>query len=234
MTSPVLHGYPDFQRQSAESDISVLYLDTIVINGARTDGPLFVGGMQSLYVACTGSVTRTRVSFNFFLDKALTQPVDTDAIVVTAGGFYTGPVTVFGPYLQVVTEGSVYPNTVTVKILMAPGVQAATGPNGSAGELLHGNPTNVLATTTTTVLALPTWRGMAMCYAELPAVASEFNLEAVQFSGAARLLYRLVGNGLREMAQIALPTDIIRVRLVNPSGAAQDFRYAVNGIRLAG
>lgn len=234
MTSPVPHGYPDWARQSAESDMTVLYHVGEALAGATTLGPFFVGGMPYLYLAFSASGLRNRIQFSYYLDAAMTQLVDQDAVTISQNGGYTGSITVFGPYVTITIESSTYPQTYTAKVLMAPGARAATGANASAGQLALGAPANVPAATNVDNISVATWRGCAVFYAELPAVASEIHLYHRRFDNSLILVWRLVGNGLRETVKLALQPSIIVVRLVNPSAAAQNFFYALNAERYDG
>lgn len=234
MTVPITHGFPDWARQSAESDVAVLYNVGVALPAASTLGPFFVGGLASLYCNFSGTAVRSRIMFQFYLDEALTQLVDNDGIVTNTNGYYTGPIPVFGPWVSIVIEASAYPATYSAIVTMAPDAAAASGGEGSAGRILHGNPVNVAAGVTTTVTANATWRGSATFYAEIAAATCAIELEALQLTGFVRLLYRLTGATLREMNIVALHTDAIRVRLVNPTAGALDFRYALTGMRRSG
>lgn len=234
MTTPALHGYPDWGRQAAESDIEVYYVQNEVIAALTTHGPLFVGGIQALYLSFEGSATRNRIMFSYYLDAAMTKLVDNDGIVINGAGYYTGPIPVFGPYVVITLEASAYPATVSTRLSMASHPASASGGEGSAGRIIHGNPTTVPGVTTTTVFANASWRGAAVLYARLPAVASELYLESLQLSGLVRITYELIGNGLRETVELALHTDAYRMRLVNPSAGPVDFRYQLIGKREGG
>lgn len=231
MTSPVLHGFPDWNRQSAESDLVVFYKAAEALAGATTYGPFFVGGMPSLYLGFSGTGTRNRIQFSFYADQALTQLIDQDAVTTSQNGGFTGSITVFGPWVTITVEADTYPQTFNARCVMAPAARAATGANASAGQMLLGAPQNVAAGTNVDVISGVTWRGPAFFYAEPPAgVASEIHLYHRRFDGSLILIYRTTG-GVREHVQVALQPSIVVARLVNPAGAARDFYFALNAKR---
>lgn len=235
MTSPLLHGYPDFGRQRAETDIVVLYQTNLVLNALTAFGPFFVGSIAALYLSFDGTAARSRLSFEFYLDQAMTQLVDMDGVVINASGYYTGPIPVVGPWVRIVAEASAYPGTVSIRCVMNPEMYTVAGQEGSAGRILHANPTNVAAATTTTVVANASWRGSVSIYYQLDAVAAqEFRLEALQLTGLVRILFSVIGNGLSGVAEIGVHTDAIRAILVNPSAGATNFRFHVIGKRRGG
>jgi hypothetical protein len=234
MTLPLTHGYPDWIRQKAESDLTVMNEINTALAAPTTFGPFFVGGLAALYCNFSGSAVRSRIMFQFFLDEALTNLVDNDSAVTNVNGYYTGPVPVFGPWVSITVEANAYPATFSAIVTMAPDAASATGSEGSAGRILHANPLNVAAATTTTVTANATWRGMASIYAEIPSAACSIELEALQLGGFTRLLWALNGAVLRDTQLIGVHTDAIRIRLINPTAGALNFRYAVTAIRRSG
>lgn len=231
MTTPLAHGFPDWARQSAESDITVLYASGAALAGATTLGPYFVGGMPSLYLAFSGTGTRNRIQFSFYLDAALTQLVDQDAITTSQNGGFTGSITVFGPYVTITIEADTYPQTYNARCVMAPSARACTGANASAGQMLLGAPQNVAAGTNVDVISAVTWRGSATLFAEAPAVAgARIDLFHRRFDNSLILIWRGPDAG-RETVELAIQPSIVVARLMNPAGAARDFYFALNAKR---
>lgn len=231
MTTPLSHGYPDWARQSAESDIIVYFVAGQALPALTTVGPFFVGGMPSLYLAYGGTGIRNRVQFSFYADAALSQLVDQDAVTVSQNGAYTGSITVFAPYVTLTFEADTYPQTYNARVVMAPDARAATGANASAGQLLLGAPTNVPAGTNQDVIGTITWRGPAILYTEAPAAAgARIDLFHRRFDNSLIMIYHGLDSG-RETVQLALQPSIIVARLMNPAGAARDFYYALNAKR---
>lgn len=231
MTSPVLHGFSDWARQAAEADIVVLYKVNEPLPGLTTYGPFFVGGMPSLYLAFNGTGTRNRIQFSFYLDAAMTQLVDQDAITTPSGGGFTGSITVFGPYVTITVEADTYAQTFNARCVMAPSARACTGANASAGQMLLGAPQNVAAGTNVDVISNITWRGSATLYTESPAAAgARIDLFHRRFDGSLILIYRGLDSG-RETVELALQPSIVLARLMNPVGAARDFYFALNAKR---
>lgn len=231
MTGPILHGYPDWNRQSAQSDLVVFYKAAEPLAALSTSAAMFVGGMPSLYLAFSATGVRNRIQFSFYADQGLTLLIDQDAVTTSQNGGFTGSITVFGPWVTITVESDTYPQTYNARCIMAPAARAATGANASAGQMLLGAPTNVPAGTNVDVISGVTWRGPAMFYAEPPAVAgAEIHLYHRRFDGSLILIYRTTG-GIREHVEVALQPSIVVARLINPAGAARDFYFALNAKR---
>jgi hypothetical protein len=231
MTSPLLHGFPDWARQSAESDISVYFASAVALPALATIGPLFVGGIPSLYLAYGGSGVRNRIQCSFYADAAATQLIDQDAITVGQNGAFTGYITVYGPWVTFTFEADSYPQTYNARVAMAPAARAATGANASAGQMLLGAPLNVAAGTNVDVISSITWRGSAVLYTESPAAAgARIDLFHRRFDGSLILIYHGLDSG-RETVELALQPSIVLARVMNPAGAARDFYFALNAKR---
>lgn len=97
----VTHGYPDFGRYQAQSDVLFLHESNIVINAA-VDKPLgFVGQLPYMGITFQGLVGAFDILFAFYADSAYNTLLTVFAFDVNAGGVFGGSVPVGGPFCQV-------------------------------------------------------------------------------------------------------------------------------------
>lgn len=188
MTTPLQHGYPDWGRQRAASDILVLNVNNVAIPGNRVDGPLFVGTQPYLYAHAL-CANQAEITLDWFADAAATIALERDQLVTGIGGDVTQCVPVAGPYLRITTNTSVNPSTTTLRFYMTSSPFAHFATTGGLNTLISVDNAVIggfgVATTNATAARGGWVYWNASIYDRTPIFARLF---AVQFSGVATLL----------------------------------------------
>lgn len=228
MTSPVAHGYPDWGRQRAASDILVLNLNNVAVAGTRADGPFFVGNMPYIHVtAFSGS--RTQIVLDWYADAALTISLDRDVLVTPVALDVIQCVPVRGSYLQVTTNVSVNPSNTTVRIFMMPVPFASAAGTGGDNTLISVD--NVLlGAGANAVIDAQTTRGGWIHWS-----AGAFNsptffsrLYAVNFAGGQLLLDTIYYPGNAGGGMVLAPSLPLRIDITNTDVAGHTYSANVH------
>lgn len=188
MTSPLQHGFPDWGRQSAGSDILVAYEVGTNITGSTDYGPFFVGDSPYLYVSHSAAVA-TNLSIAWFADAALTQSLFGDVITTASGGEAQQCIPVRGPWVRFRAERSAYPGIHNLRVYRVPTPFNVYAGTDGENNLIEENGTAVGAGATSTFNATSTRGGWIWWKGILEAAAStRILLLSVDFTGATHLL----------------------------------------------
>lgn len=221
MTQPVSHGFPDWNRTVAASDIEVISQVGINIPGSQDFGPFFVGNMPYLFVECVPA-NRARVTLSWFADSAQTKPLNDDVLISPVGAGITQCVPIRGPYLLVSVEVSVNPTNTTLRVFMTPEPFAASAGLQGLNTLISVNGTNVGAGATVNFDTVETRGGWAYWHAHFEtAVAFRIKLYSVSFTGALTLIDFVPASVNQEGKLLMIPATQMRIEAFNADGVAR-------------
>lgn len=226
MTTPLQHGYPDWGRQRAVSDILVLNTGSIAIPGVRVDGPFFVGNLPYLYCHAL-CANQAEVTLDWFADSAATIPLERDQLVSGIGGDVTQCVPVAGPYVRITTNVSVNPSTTTLRFYMTSEPFAHFATTGGLNTLISVDGAAVGAVAVGTFNATAARGGWVHWNAFFDGgVATLQRLYAVNFAGVATLI-ATADNGNATAGSMAFaPAMPLRI-VANNADAVPRNLYAV-------
>lgn len=130
MSSPVGSGFPDYDRQAAESNITVtsgvqsLVADTIL-------GPFYVGNVSTLDILLRGIGVNAQVEIRYYADAALTVGLAKEGLMTRTPQEGRISVAVAGAWVTFTLIASAYPNDVVFSAFMtsAPSMHSGQGAN---------------------------------------------------------------------------------------------------------
>lgn len=219
MTTPLSHGFPDWGRQRAASDINILTLSSVNLVASTVYGPFFVGNMPYLYLRFD-SASSMNVGIAWFADAAATQSLFGDVATTATGGECVVAIPVRGPYVRFTVGRGAYPGTVSVQAYMTPTrFNVYSGTDGET-NLITIDGSTINAGATSTVNATSTRAGRVHWDATLVlGVVYLVRLYAVDFVGTLHLLGVIDSNTGRGGGVLYVPALPLRVLFSNFDGA---------------
>lgn len=230
MTSPGPQGYPDWGRLSARAN--ALYLSKSMVAGT-SDGvqaPIYVGNQPTLGLFCTRTSGNWSLDFEFYNDVDLTTFLGRHEFDFNGNtNFLRSAVTVLGPFLSInaggAAAGSVF------KVTVAAVSQQGTYADRSWANILIGaTGVAIGAGATGTQQPLYMWPGNAfLCY-QAAAQPSILQLDAIDFTGAARPFWRrTLAAGAKVGEMVTLPASTVVARVTNTGAAADTYDLYLTG-----
>lgn len=223
LTSPVSHGFPDWNRSVAASDIQIFNNLALNLTGLTQTDVFFVGHMPYMYIRAN-STSSVNVGVSWFADKAATISLFGDVITTTTGGEAIQSVPVRGPYVRFTLERGAYPGTIGFQALMTPvPFNAYSGTDGE-NTLISVDGTNVGAGVTSNFNATNTRGGWAYWHAHLEtAAAFRIRLQAIDFTGVAHLIDIVPASVNQEGKMLFIPALPMRMQVFNADAVARTF-----------
>ena len=220
MTQPVSHGYPDWGRQTAASDIVVVNSIGLNLTALTQTAIFFVGNLPYLYVRIS-SASSSNVGIAWFADAAGTISLFGDVVTASTGGDGTQCIPVRGPYVRFTLERGAYPGTVNFQAIMVSTPFAVYGGLSGENVLIEVDNVSVAAAATLTVDATSTRGGWIHWGCDIFNAAFFFaRLYAVDFGGTAHLLHTIYRPGTQVGGMMLAPALPLRVVLNNNDGVA--------------
>lgn len=189
MTTPIAHGYPDWGRQSAASDIRVLEINGLQQNIPTAGrGTFFVGNSPYIWIILSVDVGGLRLSLNWRDAASGGVLIASDAVDTLAGRSCDGPIAVKGPYLEIFTNVDLAGRVITVRIWHSRSVGQDHRANQHNGLIaIDAGNVNAGATQTFNPAAVRWGWGYWNTYISACAVGS-MKLYALDYLGAVQLL----------------------------------------------
>ncbi len=222
MTTPVAHGYPDWGRQSAKSDIEVLIMSGVSISGVTLSAVKFVGNMSYLYVRCS-SASSMNVGISWFADEAATLSLFGDVVTTASGGDAVQCVPIRGPWVRFTFERGAYPGTINFQAYMTDVPFNVYAGTDGENNLIDVNATVVGAGATSTFNAIATrgnwvyWRGVLEA-----ATSARILLLSVDFTGTTHLIDYANQDLASSGRMVLVPALPLRVTVFNNDGVGRD------------
>lgn len=226
MTTPVIHGFPDWNR-SADRAAKLYTINTGVnVNAQTVYGPFFVGDQTHLAVVLNIDINKMTLSLSYYDDENGTTLLGVQVLSVSAAAGYDQSLPVLGPWVQ----ASILPSAGTISTVFW--LYAVAGP---ILKLLPDENSNILvskvdfsvATGVTNFDASRVWPGEAWFYAEMPATLSEARVESVDVAGTTTFIARVRGTNVNQGFQIFLPSCPVRIRIGNTAVGNQNYTFAL-------
>lgn len=230
MTQPIAHGYPDWHRVSAISD--VIYVNTGVFNVAteQTFGPFFVAEQGAIGVALGADVNSWRFRLNFYNDSALSFLLERHEMeLFGAGKLIRQALAVLGPWMTITALPSGAGSDASIR---AWGVAQPATPLTFAGA-------NVLIDTTNNAIAIgasedqtaaTVWPGNAFLAFQMTAGTATLELRRVTHTGSSFPIWRRNLTAAQPVGEmVCLTGDTIIGRVINTSGAATTYSMYLVG-----
>jgi len=225
MSSPVGSGFPDYDRQAAESNITVfsgvesLTSDTLL-------GPFYVGNVSNLDILLRGIGVNAQVEVRFYADSALTVGLAKEGLVTRTPAEGRSSIAVAGAWVTFTLILSAYPNDVVFSAFMTSmsSVHVGQGANENiifsvfntaigAGAILTHNATSVRA-------------GMAHFSLAVGSAAWAGEVYVVDIAGNAFFLMDTNQAVARQPFVFMVPPMPLRVIVRNP-GVASTYNMAL-------
>lgn len=219
MTQPVSHGFPDWGRQLAASDIVIQNSLGLNLTALTQTAVYFVGNMPYMYIRLS-SVAQAQVSIAWFADAAATISLFGDVMVTPLGSEATQCVPVRGPYVRFALERSAYPGTVNFQAIMVSTPFDVYAGTSGENVLISVRGQAVPGLTVVTSDAVATRWGWIYWKADYEAAGLyRHELFAVDFSGALHML-DFISNANRAASGRVLPAPALPLRVISLNGDA--------------
>jgi hypothetical protein len=219
MTQPQAQGFPDFQRQTpAQSTIFLQFNQAI--NAPLNQGPFFCGYQTSTRVALEATNKNVSILLFWFADKALSQPLGQQEIVVQTNAEIDTAVSNMGPWVLVEITAQSYPATLTFQL-------SAVAYSGNALNLAHAN--IVIGSEnaaigiggTLSIFSTLVWPGPAQLHLRMNQQPYTLSLAGIDINGNRVPFYQHVGTAIESFTNsLFLPASIVRAIVTNSSGIA--------------
>lgn len=225
-TTPVIHDYPDWGRQSAVADIIVAQHVNEVFAASVADGVKFVGQYPYVHVKARASLCGMMINLAWYLDQAATIQIGDDWAQSLALQEIETAFPVLAPYLKVTTHLTAYPNTATNVVSMTSTPQVPYGGGNGVNTLMSVANGGPIPGGGNVVIDASQVRG-GEAYWEMDvlgaAVFVAYLLAVDNFTGEITLASNYAANRARG-GTIFLPALPIRMRLFNQDAGAHDYR----------
>ena len=224
MTAPVPHGYPDWGRSVAQSDVVIVNDTAQSINAVKDYGIFFVGNLRALGVIFVSNGNAGNVSLTFYADQAGTIPIVSYGISLQSADYSPQPVRVMGAFVRVqVGPGPAVPFLYDLLVASQPDYGARSPDHTlAAGISVVGGPIGAGATVIVNcpvVLA-----GPAVWTANVGGGAFSAYLQTIDEIGGITFLDHITAaSPVFDNRHAYLPSMHVRIRLDNNTGAPQTY-----------
>lgn len=224
MTTPVPHGYADWQRQQAVTD-TTFFSDARTTSITVAFGTFFVGMYEAISLNFTSAGGVALIDISFWQDGAATISMGGHEICLSNSGAYRANVVPLGPYMKVTITPTVAPFTYTAIVGAAkwPSIQQDIY---NSNVLIAGDSVNIAAGGNVKLKALHVWPGPATWSVAVPAGAWSAELIYVDTAGTDTSFdhSHQASAGQQIRSQVHLPAAICGINVQNTSGAAAAFQ----------
>jgi hypothetical protein len=226
------HGYPDFGRYVAQSDVlHILEVDKVF--SATFQYPYtFVGYTPYIWISLRSFANGIRMLLEYFTDAVSGINTGFQDFHIGHLGFVAQAVPVLGPYVRVTTFPALA-NSEYSLVLSQAAAQASTM-NSDVTQPVLVEKTNIAIAAGASADTLTTfsWAGEAVWTVEMAGHGLEASLATVDYLGAVRTIaYRFRAVGVTtpmEPVKVFLPGMQIRLRVKNLTAAGDNyFAYLV-------
>lgn len=233
MTTPIQHGYPDYGRFSAQSDVILFSVNSEAVNPSIDHGPFFCAGFQ--YVALTMSPDTKSFQYQLIWtnDAAGTTTLAIDGAIMPIASSNTLVFPVLGPWLIVRATPRTAPGSHGLVVFVVPTGASLVGANADAATFTAGGGVTVGAGLTTTFNYTQVFAGQASVWSRITATAGAINILVADLAGnystIALASDTIVGMPKASNFQLFIPPRPLRVDCINLDAVARDFTFAIVG-----
>lgn len=233
MTQPISHGYPDYGRYSAESDIEIADIVADVVNPSTDYGPFFVGHTQFMALAMTATTGRFNYQLLYSKDNPATKFVAKQEAVAPQGGPSTLVFPTLGTWLTIRATPHAAPGIHTMYAFVVPTGATINGSSSTDTLFTSGGFFNVAAAGSATFLFSHMFQGQASVWTHTDASNGYIEIDVIDGTGVPVII--AVGSntsvGMPKDANfdIMIPPRAIQVVCHNQSAAVAQFAFVISG-----
>lgn len=223
-TTPIEHGYPDWGRQVAQSDILIYSLNDDAFTGTETSARLFAGNTRWLYVNIQ-SAANVKVDLLFSTEQSGGLDLSGETVVTGDIGVARVAIPMRGAYVQFVTEidPTDEPELVVVNVFaIAEPYNTYAFTEGvnqliAAENVLQGAGTNVYYPPNIVIAGRARWVADF-----INGVTFTIYLKAIAWDGTERILDYVRANNRATDRQVFLPPLPVYIHAFNQDGSGRD------------
>lgn len=228
-TTPIAHGYPDWGRQVAQSDILVYSLDDAAFTDFEVSARLFAGNTPWLYVNIE-TAANISVDILFFTEQTGGLDLSSEVIVTGDIGVARACIPMRGAYVQIVTaiDAADEPEAVLVNVFaIAEPYNTYAFTEGAnvlieAANQAQAAGTNVYYTPNIVVAGRARWVADFV-----GATTFTIYLKCIAFDGTERILDYVRANNRATDRQVYLPPLPVYIHAFNQDGVSRDILATV-------
>lgn len=120
MTTPVVHGYPDWVRRSAQADISHLREDAVALTDPFVRGRFFVGAETALGISCEVAAVSAAVRLDYYDAQTSGNNLGSQVMELTSLVALDTCVPVLGPWVDFTAFRSAAGGTISIHLWSVP------------------------------------------------------------------------------------------------------------------
>lgn len=233
MTQPIDHGYPDYGRFAAHSDVLLTSFIEDTLTAQKTYGPFFCGGLTNVALKGSPDAARAEYSLLWYNDNAGTILLGSDVMILRSASSSTLTFPVRGPWLQIQVNFSAYPNVHGMTAYTVPQTSANTGTDGIGNWFLRQGLVAVGAASTSTINATTTYGGEAHMFSYCGATSGNILVSTTDLAGAATGWFytsdRAAGEAIINHRTIHVPPVPIQALFTNNDAVPRLFSLQLMG-----
>jgi hypothetical protein len=228
MTTPIAHGYPDFTRVVAKSDVVYHNIDDLDIDAQETLARKFVGDRTHIGFFIQPSAGGFNLYFSFHGQPVAAEEMGSHSFDVPIGTVAQLTIPVAGPWMEIVVTPSAVNSAYTFKVWGTDTADTYSRTSPNAGSLISQHGVNINAGATRNDAATRLWPGPAAWGVKATATAWQAFLERKDYTGAVTVIDWINNANSGELRQLYLPHQPINIRTVNLDGVARTFYVYIN------
>lgn len=227
MTTPVVHGYPDYGRFVPRADKLFVNTGAVVINGPTNYTAGYVGDQEALMLRLSATVSNYRATVRWGMDAAFATEVSQFAVDMIAGDNFEHSLAVVGPFFRLTAVSDVYPATIATRVATAGRSDSHLTNLFYNQHLISALGVAVGAGLVSNQEAVRVWPGLAFWSVSASPATWSCYLVSVDIFGVQRMIDRLGSDVAERGRLVLLPAGHIRTVFTNTSGAAGAYDVSV-------
>lgn len=233
MTAPTPHGFPDWGRYEAQSDVGLIAVVNDTLNLVQTYGPFPVGLFRFLGLRMHTGGARVRYEVTYYADQARTITLALYACIVPANSSNTQVFPVMGAWVDVTVTAASGPITHILYVFTTPEGSNTTGNLADGTMFNSGGFFNIAAATTTNFDFNAIFGGELSVWTHTQSASGYISINVFDLGGTAHQIGigSNTGAGMPKNTNfiVHVPPRPLRVSCVNLSGALAEFAFACSG-----
>lgn len=238
MTQPISHGYPDYGRYAATSDVLLLERTNENIAALTQYSPFFTGNLQYIMVYTGTNVTRKNVRLMWLDAESGGNTIAEDGLIQESGRVDTLPFPVLGPWLRVIVDLSAYADTHTIKVFSIPTGSSVVNSLGVGTVMIQQPLTVVAGGTIQNVSATRLFAGEATLSTYADGTLCSVHVQIRDLGGTWTTVYissDVAGGSTRaQIHPVMIPPVPVRAQFHNNNAGNQNFLCGLVGRPLHG
>lgn len=238
MTQPISHGYPDYGRFEATSDVLLFGVTNVNINALTIYPRVFTGNLKYVMIYTGTNVTRKNVRLQWCDAETGGNTIAEDGLVQEAGRVENLVFPVLGPWLQLVVDLSAYADTHTLKVFSIPTGSSVVESLGVGTVLIQQALVAVAGGAVFNSSAVRLFAGEATLFTFTDGVVCSVHTQIRNLAGTWTTLYISsnipAGGPANQILPVMIPPVPVRLQFVNNDGVNRNFMGSLVGRPLHG